>query len=124
MKILRVATLGTALAATAFLTACSGQNKYEREAWRITQAVMNNNMAPVQGDLAPGIHLTRVQVAAAADELDGQGKLESIVEHKPCPIVGAHCFVVKFQKSTYHEVLAMDDQGKVTRWTFHMADAR
>ncbi len=91
-----------ALAAAALLTGCASQNKYEREADKITRAVMANNMTPVENDLAPGLRITRVQIAAAADELDDQGKLESVKEVKPCPIVGAHCFVVKFQKSTYH----------------------
>jgi hypothetical protein len=105
------------------LGGCSFQNKYEREAEGITRAVMANDLAPVEKDLAPGLHVTRVQIAAASDELSAQGKLLSIKEDATCPVVGAHCFTVKFEKHTYHEMLAMDDQGKVTAWKYKMADA-
>jgi hypothetical protein len=82
---------------------------------------MADNWSTIQGELAQGFHVTRVQVAAWSDELDDQGKLESVKEVKPCPIAGEHCFEVKFQKSLYHETLALDDQGKVLNWHFHMA---
>jgi hypothetical protein len=104
------------------LAGCSFENKYEREADRITRAVMNNDLAPVQNDIAKGTSISRVQIAEWADELDAQGKLLSVKETQPCD-PGAHCFIVKFEKRTYREELAMDDQGKVTHWTFRMADA-
>jgi hypothetical protein len=107
--------------ALAALTACSFQNKYEREADRITRAVMDNNLTPVQGDLAPNVKLTRVQVAAWSDELDAQGKLLSLKETTTNCSSGYHCFDVKFEKHAYVEMLAMDDRGKVTEWRFHMA---
>jgi len=116
-----VAALSVACAALLF-AGCSFENKYEREAEKITRAVMADDLTPVRGDIAPGIDISRVQVAEWADELDAQGKLESVKETTPCD-PGAHCFNVKFQKHDYHEELWMDDQDKVTRWTFHMADA-
>jgi hypothetical protein len=103
----------------ALLSGCSFQNRYEREAESITRAVMANNLAPVENDIAPGINVTRVQVAAWADELDDQGKLLSLKEVTPCA-PGFHCFDVKFQKHEYVERMALDDHGKVTNWTFHM----
>jgi outer membrane murein-binding lipoprotein Lpp len=112
------------LGASIALSGCSFENKYEKEADRITKAVMANDLAPVKDDISPQLHITRVQIAAASDELNEQGKLESVKEVTPCPEpAGTHCLLVKFQKSTYHETLAMDDQNKVTKWTFHMADA-
>jgi hypothetical protein len=119
---IRIALLTLAAAAT--LAGCSFQNKYEREAEKLTQATIANNWSTVQGDIAPGFHITRVQVAAWSDELNDQGKLESVKEVKPCPVPGEHCFEVKFQKSLYHERLALDDQDKVLDWHFQMADAR
>ena len=112
-----------AVALVAALAGCSFQNKYEKEADKITHAVMNNDLGPVKDDLAPGLNVTRVQIAAASDELSAQGKLISIKEHQPCAEGPAwHCFDVKFEKHNYTEALAMDDRGKVTHWKFHMAN--
>lgn len=115
------------LCAAVALAGCSFENKYEREADKITKAVMANNLSDVKGDLAPALleKITRVQIAEASDELNDQGKLESIKEVNPCPAdtpVGEHCFLVKFEKSTYQETLAMDDQDKVVYWHFRIAN--
>ena len=69
-----------AVLAAAVLAACSFQNKYERETGDITKAVMNNNLQPVSGDIAPGVNIPRVKVAEWSDELNAQGKLLSIKE--------------------------------------------
>ena len=108
--------------AALILAGCSFENKYEREADKITRAVMNNDLAPVKNDIAPGVNISRVQIAEYSDELNAQGKLESIKETTPCE-PGFHCFLVKFAKRSYREELAMDDQGKVTQWHFKPADA-
>lgn len=111
------------LVCTALLLAgCSFENKYEREADKITHAVMNNDLTPVKNDIAPGLTISRVKIAEYSDELNAQGKLESIKETTPCD-PGSHCFIVKFEKRTYLEHLSMDDQGKVTDWHFKPADA-
>lgn len=110
------------ICAALLLAGCSFENKYEREADKITHAVMNNDLTPVKNDIAPGVDISRVKIAEWSDELSAQGKLESVKETTPCD-PGAHCFIVKFEKHTYREELAMDDQGKVTHWTFRMADA-
>lgn len=112
----------TALACVALLAACAFENKYESEADKITKAVMANDISSIKGDLSPNLTITRVQIAAAADELGAQGKLESVKEVTPCPQgPGYHCFDVKFEKHMYHESLSMDDTGKVTSWHFKMA---
>jgi hypothetical protein len=117
----RIAAL---VCATVLLAACSFENKYEREADKITRAVMSNDLAPVKNDITPGLNISRVQIAEWSDELSAQGKLESIKEDDTGCTPGFHCFNVKFAKSNYHEELAMDDQGKVTQWRFKVADAR
>jgi hypothetical protein len=104
------------------LSACSFQNKYEKQADAITNAVLANNLAPVQDQLAKGVNVSRVKVAEWSDELNDQGKLESIKEVQPCD-PGAHCFKVTFEKHVYNEEMALDENGKVTHWTFRMADA-
>src|ERR1700685_2779556 len=69
------------LCATVLLAACSFENKYEREADKITHAVMQNDLTPVKNDIAPGLNISRVKVAEWSDELNDQGKLESIKEN-------------------------------------------
>ena len=57
-----------ALCAAVVLAGCSFQNKYEREADKITHAVMNNDLSPVKNDLTPGLNISRVKVAEWSDE--------------------------------------------------------
>ena len=107
-----------AVAALAALAACSFQNKYEKEAQQITEAVMSNNLAPVRGDIADRIKITRVQVAAMSDELGDAGKLVSLKETTTnCP-PGTHCFDVKFEKRSYVEHMRLDENGKVIDWNY------
>jgi hypothetical protein len=105
------------------LSACSFQNSNEREADRITHAVMDNNLKPVQGDIAKGISITRVKVAQWSDELNAQGKLLSVKETTPNCDPGWHCFNVKFEKRNYVERMRFDEHGKVVDWNFHIASA-
>jgi hypothetical protein len=77
----------------------------------------------VQNDIGKGITITRVQVARWSDELSAQGKLVSVKETTAnCP-PATHCFIVKFDKSTYEERMKLDDTGKVVDWQFHSAPA-
>jgi hypothetical protein len=114
------------LAAVAFAllaTGCSVQNKYEREADRITHAVLANDLGPVRGDIAKGINVSRVQVAEWSDELNQQGKLLSVKEITANCDPGWHCFDVKFEKHDYVERMRFDESGKVVDWRFKMATA-
>jgi hypothetical protein len=107
--------------ATLFLAAaCSFQNRNEREAEKITNAVIANDLRPVQNDIGKGIAITRVQVAEWSDELNAQGKLLAVKETTTDCAAGWHCFVVKFQKHTYVERMRYDENGKVVNWNFHM----
>lgn len=108
------------VAAAAGLAGCSFQNPNEREADRITQAVINNDLKPVENDIAKGISLTRVKVAQWSDQLGAQGKLLSIKETKARCSPGWHCFDVKFQKHDYIERMRFDANHKVVDWQFHM----
>ena len=112
-----------AIGAVAALTACSFQNKNEREAERITRAVMNNDLKPVQDDIEKGVTIPRVKVAEWSDELNAQGKLQSIKERSTGCEPGWHCFNVKFEKRDYVENMRLDENGKVANWNFKMASA-
>jgi len=110
-----------AVLAAAGLAACSFQNKYEREADDITRAVMNNDLRPVSGQIAPGVNIPRVKIAEWSDELNAQGKLLSLKEVTTNCDPGWHCFEVKFEKHAYLERMRLDENGKVVNWTFKMA---
>lgn len=105
----------------ALVAGCSFQNRNEREADRITRAVIANDLQPVQSDIAKGVTITRVQIAQWSDELNAQGKLLSVKETTAACDSGWHCFDVKFQKHQYVEKLRFDENGKVVNWNFHMA---
>ena len=107
----------------AVLASCSFQNKNEREADAITHAVMNNDLRPVSGDIAPGITIPRVKVAEWSDELNAQGKLVSVKEVTTGCEPGWHCFDVKFEKRAYVERMRLDENGKVVNWNYKMASA-
>jgi hypothetical protein len=118
MKVLQVLILGTV---AVLLASCSFQNRNEREAERITQAVIANDFKPVEGDIGKGIAITRVQIAEWSDELNTQGKLLSVKETPANCTPGWHCFDVKFEKREYVERMRFDESGKVVNWGFHMA---
>jgi hypothetical protein len=110
-----------AAAAIGVLAACSFQNGNEREADRITRAVISNDLRPVQDDIAKGVAITRVKVAQWSDELNDQGKLVSLKETTTDCEPGWHCFDVKFEKHAYVERMRFDENHKVVNWDFHMA---
>jgi hypothetical protein len=110
-----------AAAAVAALAACSFQNGNEREADKITKAVIDNDLRPVQNDIAKGVAITRVKVAQWSDELNAQGKLISVKETTADCEPGWHCFAVKFEKRAYVERMRFDENHKVVNWDFHMA---
>jgi len=85
--------------------------------------VIANDFRPVEGDIAKGITLTRVQIAQWSDELNAQGKLISVTETAANCSAGWHCFDVKFEKHEYVERMRFDESGKVINWDFHMAPA-
>ncbi len=103
------------------LAGCASHNKYEKEADKLTRAVVANDMSAVASDFAPSMQgqVTRVKVAQLSDELNAQGAYKSLKENdQNCPPT-AHCFDVTFAKSSYREALSLDDNGKVTAWRLH-----
>jgi hypothetical protein len=111
------------LSGAVLLASCSFENRNEREADRITRAVIANDFKPVENDIGKGITITRVQIAQWSDELNAQGKLVSIKESTASCSPGWHCFDVRFEKHAYTERIRFDENGKVVNWDFHMAPA-
>ncbi|MBV8363105.1 MAG: hypothetical protein JO193_00915 [Candidatus Eremiobacteraeota bacterium] len=119
MNRLFITTMAIAIA----LAGCSTKNRYEREADKITQGVISNNMGPVINDFdtSARMSVTRVAVARLSDELNSQGKyqgLQEVAVQNETP--NTHTFNAKFEKHTYTELMVLDDDGKVRRWTIHM----
>jgi len=117
--------LALALAALS-LSACSFQNRNEREADKITRAVIADNMAPVMGDLDPAIkgEITRVRVAELSDELNDQGDYKGLKQSTSWCRTGFVCFDVSFAKRPYREIMKVGSDGKVQYWWIHAAPAQ
>ena len=111
--------------AAASLAACAG-NRNEAEADKITRAVINNNMAPVMGDLDPAIkgEITRVRVAELSDELNAQGGYKGLKQDTTWCRTGYVCFDVQFANRPYHEIMKVGSDGKVQYWWIHAAPAK
>lgn len=105
------------------LAGCSFQNKNEKEADKITRAVINNNVAPVMGDFDPAIksQITRIRVAELSDELSQQGEYQGLKQSTAWCQTGYLCFDVKFAKRPYHEIMKVGSDGKVQEWRIHAA---
>ncbi|MDQ2871769.1 MAG: hypothetical protein M3R35_01420 [Candidatus Eremiobacteraeota bacterium] len=105
----------------ALLAGCASHNKYEKEADKLTRAVVANDMSAVASDFAPRMQgqITRVRVAQLSDELNAQGAYKGLKENDASCPPAAHCFDVTFAKSSYREELSLDDNNKVTGWRVH-----
>ena len=121
---MKVRALAALAAAAVILGACSFESKDERLADEITKAVVANDLNPVMKDLTPGTDkkVTRSMVANWSDELSAQGKLQSVKENNANCDPGWHCFDVQFEKAKYTERMALDENGKVRDWKFHIAN--
>ncbi len=122
---MRRAALAAVLLTALSLSACGGQNREEREADKITRAMIDNNMAPVMGDLDPSVkgEITRIRVAEISDELNAQGAYKGLKQTTAtwCNKPGYECFDVTFEKRPYHEVMKVGSDGKVQYWWIHAA---
>ncbi|MGZ3497015.1 MAG: hypothetical protein ACXWNK_05865 [Vulcanimicrobiaceae bacterium] len=110
-----------ALFGLAVLAGCASHNKYEKQADKLTRAVVANDMTSVKNDFDPSMQgqITRVKVAELSDELNSQGAYKGLKENdQNCP-PASHCFDVTFEKRSYREAMAMNDQNKVTAWRIH-----
>ena len=107
------------------LAACGGPNPREREADKITRAVIANDMRPVINDFDPAIkgQITRIKVAELSDELNTQGAYKGLKQTTAawCNRSGFDCFDVTFDKAAYHETMKTGSDGKVQYWWMHEA---
>lgn len=113
-----------ALAVAILLAGCA--SKQEKEADKITHAVINNNMDPVMKDFDSQLRaqITPIKVAQFSTELREAGAYKNIKEvaAPPNAIPGEHDFIATFEKHTYTETMVLDDDGHVRSWKFHLQD--
>lgn len=119
--------LAAALAALSLATfaGCGGQNRNEREADKITRAVVANDVSPVIKDFDPAIkgEITRVRVAELSDQLNADGPYQGLKQTTAAWCrTGYLCFDVTFAKRPYHEVMKVGSDGKVQYWWIRPAD--
>jgi hypothetical protein len=105
----------------AALVACSGQNADEKLADRVTQAIVDNDVKPVEQDFNALTRpkLTRGAVGRLSDMLNALGKFQRTHETTPKDApAGVHTFDAVFDKATWHEDMTLDEDGKIA--TFHI----
>jgi hypothetical protein len=104
------------------LRACSGgENKYEKIAHQLTEAIQNGDVAAVQKleNSGTAADMSRARLGAATDRFIALGKIERVKENTPSgdpPRV--HEFDVTFAKGSVHEKIEVDPQDKIFhfRW--------
>lgn len=103
-------------------SACSFQNKYEKQAQKITQAIAANDLSPVKDEIPAGQAISRVQVAEWSSELAEYGKFKSLKENPTGCAPSYHCFDAQFEKRLVREQMMIDDKDKVAQFKFHAVD--
>lgn len=110
----------TGLAIIALMAAgCARENDNEKLADQITRAVKANDVSPVSEKFVPAARekMTHEAVGRLSDELMPLGKFERTYEKTPDTApAGTHFFDAKFEKQTWHERLALNNQGDIIGW--------
>ena len=116
-----------AAALAVLLAGCSFKNKSEKEADKITHAVIANNMDPVMKDFDSQLRaqITPIIIAQLSTELREQGAYKNIKEValRPNATPGEHDFEATFERHVYTEQMVLDDDGHVRAWHIHMKDS-
>jgi hypothetical protein len=104
------------------LAACAGENDNEKLADRVTQAIVNNDIRPVEKDFNALTRpkLTRGAVGRLSDQLNTLGKFDRTHETTPKDVSnGRHTFDAVFEKATWHEEMTLDEDGKIAAFFIH-----
>lgn len=104
------------------LLGCGGENANEKLADRVTQAIINNDVKPVEQDFNALTRpkLTRGAVGRLSDQLNALGKFQRTHETTPKDAAsGRHVFEAVFDKATWHEDLTLDEDGKIAAYHIH-----
>lgn len=112
-----------ALVLVLVLAACGGgENANEKLADRVTQAIVNNDITPVEKDFnaLTRPRLTHGAVGRLSDQLNELGKFDRTHETTPKDVSnGRHTFDAVFEKATWHEEMTLDEDGKIASFYAH-----
>ena len=104
------------------------QNKDEKLAARVTNAIIADNMKPVENDfnsLRWAELENRAKVGQLSQDLNELGKLKSVKEDTPKDSRPSyHHFQAQFEKGTWEEEMTYDPQGKIGSFYVHAPGAR
>ena len=115
------AILGVLAVALVLRMCAGGENKYEKIAHQLTQAIQNGDVASVQKleNSGTAADMSRARLGAATDKFSALGKIKSVKEDTPpSDPPRVHEFDVTFDKGAVHEKIEFDPDGKVFhfRW--------
>jgi len=115
------AVLGVIVVALVLRTCAGAENKYEKIAHQLTQAIQNGDVAAVQKleNSGTAADMPRARLGAATDKFSALGKIKRVKEHTPpTDPPRVHEFDVTFDKGAVHEKIEFDPQDKVFhfRW--------
>ena len=109
------------------LRACAGgENRYEKIAHGMTQALQNNDVSGVQKyqNAETATQVNRARVGHGADQLAPLGKLKKVKENTPAGDGDrVHEFDLTFASGTVHEKMKLDPQDKVVRFQYDVVSS-
>lgn len=113
--------------AVLLVRACSGgENRYEKIAHGMTQALQNNDVSGVQKyqNAETATQVNRARVGRGADQLAPLGKLKKVKENTPAGDGDrVHEFDLTFASGTVHEKMKLDPQDKVVRFQYDVVSS-
>jgi len=98
------------------------ENKFEKMAGDVTQAIQKNDSAALAKDFDATAReqMTRQRVGAASDALAPLGKLKSVKEDTPAGTADrVHMFVLTFDHGTAREQFKYDLDGKAEGFNYN-----
>ena len=108
--------------AVLLLRACiGGENKYEKTAHQLTQAVQNNDYGAVAKleNSQTAATMGRGRLGHAADQLAPLGKIKKVHENTPAGDgARVHEFDVTFDNGSVHEKILFDPDDKVFKFQY------
>jgi len=102
--------------------ACAGgENRYEKIAHQLTQAVQNNDYAAAAKleNVGTAADTPRERFGRASDTFTRLGKIRRVKENTPSTDAPrTHEFDITFEKGTVHEKIELDPQDKVFHFQY------
>ena len=96
------------------------ENKYERLAGDVTQALQKNDVAAVKRyqNAETATHVTASRVGRGADTLAPLGTMKGVKETSVDADTRVHQFDVRFDKGSVHETVKFDPDDKIVSFRY------